>query len=382
MVKEINLAVSNQFKVQVICFEFDNWSKENNEKIIASLSHVKFIRISTSKSNISEWLLSSFVEKSLFFLNRIFKLSPKLISFSISKRSFLLTKYVNKIKNADIVVGHNPGALYATYFASRKFKCKSGFDVEDYHPGEGNNKKQQHLLLELMKNILPKMDYVSFASSLIKDEVEKKVFFSKNINLFIILNYFSKTDFIINNDIDVKKIKLVWFSQNIDFNRGLEQIIPILKVFKQEIELHLYGNFKNSFYEKYKNLSELLFFHPPLEQISLHKTISNYDCGLSLENINADFNREICLTNKIITYFQSGLFILATDTPAQKLFLNEHPNHGITFNKDFSNFEHTLLKTIENISKIRMEKTKRFNDSQNYNWENESGVILKNWNTI
>ena len=47
--------------------------------------------------------------------------------------------------------------------------------------------------------------------------------------LILVQNYFSKYDFKINKEEISSKVKLVWFSQNIDFNRGLEQIIPILE---------------------------------------------------------------------------------------------------------------------------------------------------------
>ena len=323
--------------------------------------------------------MSSILEKTLRFLNKIFNLTPKLISYSVSKRSFLLTRYVNKIQNVDIVVGHNPGALYATYWTANKFKCRSGFDVEDYHPGEGNNNKQQQLLLQLMKRFLPEMDYVSFAAPLIKDEIIKNVSFTAKTNLPIVLNYFSKNDFNIDSLIINQKIKLVWFSQNIDFDRGLESVIPILEKHKNLIEFHLYGNLSKNFEKKILHFTDFIKFHGTTNQNILYYELKYYDIGLALEP-GKDLNNLLAISNKILCFFQSGLYILSTDTPAQKLFLNEHPNHGITFNMDFSNFEDTLILIIENISKIRMEKSKRFNDSRNYNWENESVLVLKNWN--
>lgn len=378
LVKEIELALFNKFDVQVICFEFDHWSKVNNKKIISSFPQVNFIMIPSGKQKLTEWILSTFLEKAFGLLDKIFNLSIPFKSYAISKRSYLLKKYISKIKTADIVVGHNPGALYATYFAAKKFKCKSGFDVEDYHPGEGNNKKQQQLILELMRIILPKMDYVSFAAPLIKDEVLKNVNFKSKTSLPIVLNYFSKNDFTVNHQTENDKIKLVWFSQNIDFERGLENVIPILEKLKSKIELHLYGNLSASFKNELSTNADLIKFHGTTEQKFLLKELAKYDMGLALER-GKDFNNLLALSNKILCFFQSGLYIIATDTPAQKLFLDQYCNHGIIFNKDFSNFEVTLIKIIENISAIRAQKSNRFINSQHCNWEIESDIILKTW---
>ena len=381
LVKEIELAVNNQFKVQVICFEFDHWSNENNKKIISSFPQVNFIIIPSGKQKLTEWILSTFLEKGLGLLSKIFNLSTQFKSYAISKRSYLLKKYISKIENTDLVIGHNPGAMYATYYASSKFKCKSGFDLEDYHPGEGKNKKQQQIILELIKSLLPKMDYVSFAAPLIKDEVLKNVHFNTKTNLPIVLNYFSKKDFILNHQTENNKIKFIWFSQNIDFERGLENVIPILGKYKSKIELHLYGNLSASFKNELSTNADYIKFHGTTEQIILFRELSNYDIGLAIEP-GKDLNNLLAVSNKLICFFQAGLYTLATDTPAQQLFLNQFSTHGYTFDNNFENFETILVETINNISIIRSQKANRFLESQNYNWENESKEILKNWNNI
>ena len=171
---------------------------------------------------------------------------------------------------------------------------------------------------------------------------------------------------------------MVWFSQNIDFNRGLEQIIPILEKYRNQLEIHLYGNIKPEF--KKLNLKNESFIktHGTITSQMLNSELAKYDIGLATEP-GKDLNNLLALSNKILCYFQSGLYILATDTPAQKHFLSHHHNHGITFNINFENFEQTLIDVIKNISIIRNQKSTRFSLSQIHNWENESQLLLNTW---
>ena len=108
-------------------------------------------------------------------------------------------------------------------------------------------------------------------------------------------------------------LRLVWFSQNISAGRGLEYILPPLKKFVGTIELHLFGNLDGAFYEAHLKPMKNVFIHEPLPQKKLHNNLSNYDVGLALE-IATDRNRDICLTNKLLAYFQAGLFVFASDT--------------------------------------------------------------------
>lgn len=57
--------------------------------------------------------------------------------------------------------------------------------------------------------------------------------------------------------------------------------------------------------------------------------LADYDEGLAIEVESNDYNRQICLTNKIFSYLQSGLYILATNTPAQEQFMTSHHKNGM-----------------------------------------------------
>ncbi len=148
-----------------------------------------------------------------------------------------------------------------------------------------------------------------------------------------------------------KTLQCVWFSQNIDKGRGLEPLITVLRYFKGEVELHLYGNANPLFYELYLSGNPQIVLHAPVPQQQLHQLLALYDIGIALEDISSNFNRSICLTNKLLAYYQAGLYILATETNAQKQFLKQHPSHGII--TSLSNLKEGLQQLIQQKETIR-----------------------------
>jgi hypothetical protein len=98
------------------------------------------------------------------------------------------------------------------------------------------------------------------------------------------------------------------------------------------------------------------------------------DIGLALESKTADFNRDICLTNKILAYAQAGLYIFATDTFGQRDFLNAlNYKAGQIIASDlsttFSNFDPSLLD-FEN-------KMERWEHAISFSWEKEQQKLVK-----
>jgi len=298
------------------------------------------------------------------------------LAHAVSRRNIGLIKAIKKIQSADWVIGHNPGALWATWFAGKKLNCKMGFDVEDYHPGEGNNTQQQQLIKKIMKDLLPKMNYVSFAAPLIMNEVKKDVG-NDNLNWFSILNYFPEEEFS-SPQINIGgRLKMVWFSQNISAGRGLELIIPVVKANPIKIELHLYGNIDYAFRDKWL-LAENIIIHEPQLQKELHRALGLYDVGLALE-IPEDLNRDLCITNKLLAYAQSGLYILATNTIAQQSFLENHPKAGVCFNHRKNNSSFVLNSLLEDVYSIRQHRLARFENFKKTNWETESVKLMEIW---
>jgi len=376
IVKEIKLAVDNGFKVQVSCFIFRNWSFDLNEKLLLEFKQrgVDFNCIEAGKEGGASWLMSVLKEKFYRGISQLFFLKSSVLSIAVSRRSNELLKSVNKIKDADWVIGHNPGALWATSFAGKKLHCKTGFDVEDYHPGEGNDKNLQRLTKNLMQQVLPNMDYVSFASPLIMGEIKKDISYNGD-NWFTILNYFPASEFVLPETQLPGLLKLVWFSQNINSGRGLELILPAIRSNLGKVELHLYGNINEDF--KKQNLDGMnnVFFYEPITQTLLHQNLSTYDVGLALD-IPTDVNRNLVITNKLLAYLQAGLYVVASGTKSQKSFMKDFPDMGICFNYKKNDLNVILENVLNRRDIIRSNRKKRYDNFKHHTWETESKKLV------
>jgi hypothetical protein len=372
--------LKNGFQVELICYEFDNWSKSINETLKSQLQTVNIITIPAGRKPFFPWFHSVVKETLYRKFGIFFFLKNSILSQAISRRSDLLLKALNKASNPDLVIGHNVGALWVTVKAAEKFHCKIGFDVEDYHPGEGNNRYLQSLIKKLQYKLLPKFDYVSFAAPMILDAVKKELDVGI-VNWFPILNYFPSSEFVEPVYINQGPIRLIWFSQNINAGRGLELILPMVKKATGKIELHLIGNLDPDFYEYYIKGFSNIIVHAAVAQKQLHHIMGQFDIGLALD-IPIDKNRDLVITNKLLAYLQAGLYVLATNTAAQEAFLNKFPEHGLSFDYAINNSDEIFEKITAQINLIRSEKKKRYKKFEKYNWEIASVKLLNAWNNL
>ena len=173
---------------------------------------------------------------------------------------------------------------------------------------------------------------------------------------------------------------MIWFSQNISINRGLEEVIPCIKN-NPGIDLHLYGNCDEHFKNKWLLNTSNIFIHASLPQSELHKHLSTFDIGLAIEP-GKDINNELAISNKMLAYFQSGLYIMASNTKAQIKFIEEHPESGILTTLDKNVLDNTFQKLIEEKNILRSSATRRFETADNYSWEIESEKLLQLWKQI
>lgn len=383
VVKEIKLAIAQGYGVHVICFEYTNWSKPINDILLNDLRNkASLLVIPSGRYPLFPWLISSFLSELAGKIVRFFPSSKWLLSLSSNKRSFLLLWHLKKVKiKIDLVVGHNIGAFYPSYIFSKKNKIPFGIDLEDYHAGETNNPMYAKKIKQFCKEILPEASYLTAASPLILHYSLKDIG-SYQKKAVVINNTFSSSEFIIPTVKTEKKLRLVWFSQNIDKGRGLEQMVPVLKRLGDKIELHLYGNLKQDFFQTTLKHSKNIIIHQALPQEQLHKELTHYDVGLAIEP-NKDINNAIAISNKINAYLQAGLYIIASDTPAQRKLIDEMETFGeIVFLNDENSVLDGLLHCLENMYSIRANAYERFWVARHYSWEEESIKLSKIWQEV
>ena len=365
----------------MLCCSFNNWSKANNEKIKKRFAkHITYHEVSGNRIPVFPWLASTFFFSMSGILLKRFPKHSYLLSMYSNKRSWLLLNGLHAIKEkTDMVVAHNAGSFYpAQKFASKK-NIPLGIDLEDYHPGETTEIKKGSFLKSLLIKILPTADYISAASPLILEKSMADVGEIK-CSPFVMLNYFPSSQFAEPFQNKSDKLLIAWFSQNISFNRGLEQVIPVIKT-NLQTELHLFGNCNDSFKKEWLTGVSNIFIHNPLPQAELHQQLSAFDIGLAIEP-GKDLNNELAISNKMLAYFQAGLYILASDTKAQNKFIQEHAEHGTVTTLHPVSFQKILNELVDKKEDLRNSSSARFESAKKNCWEKESDILFTAWKKV
>ncbi|MFD2515649.1 hypothetical protein ACFSRY_17375 [Pontibacter locisalis] len=386
LVKELALAVK-QFECTVISFKFYNWSDALDDEIKTFFPNVAFRELSAGRKPLIPWLCSSIAVRLSQILYPLFRNNLLLNSFAHSKRSFLLwTALMRHTKKYDLVIAHNLASLYPAFSFAMGNNIPFAFDLEDYHPGEsiGSNPENEISRRKyLMAKLLPETLYVSYASPLIGDAFLS--LFTDNFKKrhFLVNNSFLSKDFNITLEPASEKLSFVWFSQHISFGRGLELVVPILYQYRDQLSLTLIGNLNKNFYQSFlKEYDEVISFTASMAQKELHIALTAFDIGLAIELSAVDLNRELCLTNKIFAYCQAGLYILATDTNAQQLFMNQYQNVGEVVKQSAEEFETSIQSVLAKADEIKRGRESRSTTSKQLAWEHESEKLLNAWSLL
>jgi hypothetical protein len=369
VVKEYLAFKQAGFETKVLYSYWTRWADSQQAELFKTYQLAKedFILVGGHPKN----------QKILYFVTRLFH---KLAQWVIPNSPIAITRtgaflFVKALRlNSDLYIGHNLGALPAAVWAAKRNKAHAGFDAEDFHRGEWPiGSAMQKRVARIEQKYFPELSYFSAASPLTRERYQKLF---PNVKSHCINNVFSKKDFVLRPE-SKEKISLVWFSQNINRGRGLELIVPSIFEKRDRFQLVLIGQLNQDFYEEaLKPYVECLLIKEPMTQLKLNAEVCYYDIGLALEP-GKDENNLIAISNKIWAYYQAGLFIMATDTPGQDLFLRDYPEHGVVVKRSKEEIDLALCQILKNINSIRAHKQDRFLRAQANGWESESAKLLK-----
>lgn len=427
LLKEIDLQ-GKRGKLTVVLFRLGNWSDAQNQKLMDERAHIRFITLDATRSRFFIWLMWALAEKTGRFLSRLFPNSIFWASLGLSRRSIMMRRILSGIEKPSLIIAHTLGALYpATYWAGR-WEIPFAYDAEDYDPGIHVPQAGKNYISScetVLKNCLPRAAYITSASPLIGQYTLNLI--GGHPNHRVILNSFPQKEFIkpSNNQKlnspdapSSSPLKLIWFSQRISFGRGLEPLLDAIKhivnasisqehtVTQTLFELTLIGDMDakfnkdivqpflsdvlrpidvgetmsfQSFGDSYRSIERIrVELKPPMPQHLLHQELSRHDVGLALE-VGKDLNNKLAVSNKIIAYAQSGLYILATDTPAQQQFMESHPWAGIVCAQDVEGIVVALRSLQARATAVQSGSDARFKQGDALSWEKESHKLLELW---
>lgn len=379
-VKEIQLALESGYNVKVLACHIGGWSAGNEQTLQHALNAADIQYVHLTRANKWVWLQSKIVESAALLLYKSGVRSVKTMAYAESRRSYLLLQKLAATNwQPQWVIAHNPSAFYAAYRYAKQKNARLGIDIEDYHPGENQPAIKQQLLLRLMQQLLPLAAYNSYASPLIMQKCMEKVQRLNNTRNLVVNNAFRQDEFVLPAAKAMSTpLRFVWFSQNIDYKRGLEPVLQAMDQLSFPFTLTLIGNMRQPFFEGEVSHRAYIQLVEPLTQPELHRLLSTFDAGLAAEDASADENRNICLTNKIWAYYQSGLYIVASNTPAQQLFLN-NTQHGVVTDNTVAAYVQCFEQVNAQLDAIRQQGNSRFQQASAYAWQHEAGKLLLVW---
>ena len=122
-----------------------------------------------------------------------------------------------------------------------------------------------------------------------------------------------------------------------------------------------------------------IFFHEPILAEEIVADGANFDVGLALES-SVSVNRDICVTNKILSYLMSGLAVIATDTYGQRDVLSQFPAAGrLCRMNNADELAAAMQYYIGHPDELAKAKTAAGQAADEvFNWENESKKLLNN----
>lgn len=383
LVKEAICLHDAGFKVTVFYSFWTSWADQPDKELKKKYDGIKWIRVGGHpKEEKLKYLYSRICFK---FFRLAIQIWPAR-SFkknAINRTSYALFKKVSSVK-ADYYIAHSLGALPSAVHAAKKNKTKAGIDFEDYYSGQWEVNSIEYKKSKWIEDrFIPAISFCTAASPLIAEKYRNEYPFLSPVT---INNVFSKI-YLQSGVVPYKEdetLKLFWFSQTVGKGRGVEEVFQAMGKLKTNVSFTVLGScdlkMKTALLhiaiENGINEGQINFLDPvsPEEIFSI---AARHHIGLALESENT-INRDICLTNKLFTYLLSGLAIIATDTSAQKMFLETYNGIGYSFQKGNVNYFAELISGYQNnpdlLNQHRLNALKLA--AEKMNWEEEQKQFL------
>lgn len=383
LVKEAESLAGLGYSVNVIYSFYESWADAYDKQIIER--HPSIYLMCGGHPDREKWLyLKTRLRQKLYGL--LFKIFPvRFFAANAIGRTFKESAALAAAQQSDLYIAHNLAALPAAVSAARRCGAKVVYDAEDLNSAQFESNKDDGYRLNkyIEEQYFPFVTYFTAASPLIASNYKKMY---EYISPVVVNNVFPRTDRPpMDPPGDAQPLKLFWFSQTIGPDRGLEQAIVAIGISEIDVRFELWGHCTAGYRDMLNATAsanglkpDQLIIHKPVAPDDIFEIASNFDIGLAGETGHS-LNREICLTNKIFTYIQCGLAVLASDTAAQSLFLMQYPAAGLLYKKDSANDLADRLKAYD-ADRAALTETKRYNytlGQTSLNWETESRSFLQ-----
>lgn len=330
LLKEATAFTKNGYRVTTICCYTKQWAFEADREILKLAPFKATLVGGTPHHDQWIWQLGRLRRKICSWL-------PVLPPF---RRRMFAQAYDEMLNTAvrlkaDFYIGHNPGALAVAANAAKKNGVRFAFDAEDFHREESAGDARSGAgkwKRKLEETYFPGAAYLTTAAPLIAAEYQA-LFPGQKVTA--INNVFSRQQQPPFHETGDGPLKLFWFSQTIGTDRGLEDVFGAMQLIPQiPIRLTLLGQCagerKSYFLSQGTGPNHSIEMYDPVEPARIFEFAAGQDIGLALEPAFSK-NNDIALSNKIFTYLLAGNAIIASETSAQKQFMDQYPEAGRSY---------------------------------------------------
>jgi glycosyltransferase involved in cell wall biosynthesis len=126
--------------------------------------------------------------------------------------------------------------------------------------------------------------------------------------------------------------RLIWFSQTLGKDRGLQDVFAALPLLRGDWTLELRSHVSSEMWDWVESqvpssLRWRVKIEPTVPPDELPSVVAKHDIGLAPEQPSCR-NKALTVSNKMFQYLQSGLLVAASDTPGQREVLDAFPQGG------------------------------------------------------
>lgn len=372
--KEANTLASNGYKVTILTTFYDKRKKEQDKQLLHhSIVYKAAINLINGEGTLAD-----------VFFGRLCRIASKYVKmiFKIDTAYLLVYRPIKQLKlaiaeHADLYIAHQETGLIIGDQLLKKGE-KVAFDFEDWYSRDYVNQLRPIELLRKAETFVFQNAVFYTCPSHSMEAALKNIYKPVNI-IEVIYNGFS-----INESERIalekkSKFSLVWFSQVIGPGRGLETLMNALLFLPYPVEVHLAGDYADSFAEDLKKrligTNHSLIFHSSMKHHELIHFLSGFNIALALEN-NFPDSRDTTITNKILQYLQSGNKIIATNTKGQMEVAASFPDSvSIVEVNQPEIWARSINKLIGQTHHRSQEQVKVFNKI--YSWEAQEEKLLQ-----
>lgn len=287
-------------------------------------------------------------------------------------------------QKADLTITHLEAAMWVgTKLHKRGFRV--GVDIEDWYSESRaeTNVPRARFLRALEQEILNRSVHATTTSHAMADALAARYQCHKPKVIYNSVPYFSGCG---SSATTASPVRLIWFSQTLGRDRGLQDVFAALPLLKGKWTLELRANASNEMRSWVDSqvppaLRSRVCIEPTVPPEQLSCVVAQCDIGLAPEPPSCG-NKALTIANKTFQYMQCGLSVAASDTPGQREILTAFPRGGCLYSSGDSSSLADILNSWLNDS-VRLKTSKQAIASEanrRFAYERQAKILLESIN--